>query len=528
MRSCERCHTPYKTRVEFCGLDGSPVIETDEDLLIGATFDRYRVVERLGGGGMAVVYRAVHDVIDREVAVKVLFGEMASDRTFAERFRREAQAASRIKHPNVVEIFDFGQTSDGMSFLIMEMLRGATLAEAIHLAGPFPPRRAAAVLRQIAAGLSAAHGMGFVHRDLKPGNVMLVDGLAQAGAPLEVAKILDFGLVLVRASDDQERRLTQTGQTMGTPYYMAPEQFQDGEATPLSDLYSLGAVLHEMLSGHAPFRGSLADVVVKQTSAAPPPLPKSGGLEKLARRLLEKNPKKRPQSAGEVIAAIDALGLGPVRPEDIRARPETLELDLADVVVAGAPELPPPDSDASLSSSPPRRGLVLAALTGALALSGGLWLVAAPRPAALAAVWPPAEAAATAPAPPRPTTDALEAAVKEALLRRGLTLDDAKELVSLEPLVLRWRAALAKGDHDEARALAEQLVPEIARARVDQRVLRAKLARLKARLAASSSSPKERAAMTARLQALEDDITPELSEAECSRLALQMGELERP
>lgn len=328
MRACERCLTPYKTRVEYCGLDGAPVVEHDTDPLVGTTFDRYRVTERLGGGGMAVVYRARHEVIDREVAIKVLFGELASDREFAERFRREAQTASRIKHPNIVEIFDFGETREGMSFLVMELLRGETLNDAIQWTGAFAPRRAASVLKQIAAGLKAAHEMGFIHRDLKPGNVMVVRG--GPGQPIELAKILDFGLVLVESDDGQ--RLTKTGQTLGTPHYMAPEQFAGGEATVLSDLYSLGAVLHEMLAGQAPFRGSLGEVVVQQQSKPPPPLPKSGGLEKLAAKLLEKDARKRLRSADEVIAFIDGLRLGDVRPEDVPPKPETLDLDLHQVI----------------------------------------------------------------------------------------------------------------------------------------------------------------------------------------------------
>lgn len=355
MRSCERCLTPYKTRVEFCGLDGAPVVEHERDPLIGRSFDRYRVIERLGGGGMAVVYRARHEVIDREVAIKILFGELAADREFAERFRREAQAASRIKHPNVVEIVDFGETPEGMSFLVMEMLRGETLGDAIHGAGRFSPRRAANVLRQLASGLKAAHDMGFIHRDLKPGNVMLTKG--GEGQPLEVAKILDFGLVLI-ASDEGER-LTRTGQTLGTPHYMAPEQFAGGEATVRSDLYSLGAVLHEMLAGQAPFRGSLADVVVQQQAKAPPPLPKSGGLEKLAAKLLDKDPRKRPASTEEVIAFLDKLALGEPRPEDIPAKPETLDLDLAQVVevrpIASHERTEALDAPPSLLSAPDAR-----------------------------------------------------------------------------------------------------------------------------------------------------------------------------
>ena len=215
MRACPRCKTPYSSSVEHCGIDGERLIESETDPLIGVTIDRYRVVERLGGGGMAAVYRAVHTVIDRECALKVLWGELASDRNFTERFRREAQAASRIKHENVVEVLDFGTTPEGASFLLMELLPGRTLSSLITEVGALSPARAASIRRDIAAGLAAAHVHGFIHRDLKPANIMLVDVHGR-----ERAKILDFGLVVQRHSsggDDDEHSLTKTGQTLGTP-----------------------------------------------------------------------------------------------------------------------------------------------------------------------------------------------------------------------------------------------------------------------------------------------------------------------
>lgn len=575
MRSCERCLTPYKTRVEFCGLDGAPVVERDSDPLIGATFDRYRVTERLGGGGMAVVYRARHEVIDREAAVKILFGELASDREFAERFRREAQAASRIKHPNVVEILDFGETPEGMSFLVMEMLRGETLNDAIHWTGPFPPRRAASVLRQLASGLKAAHDMGFIHRDLKPGNVMLTKG--GEGQPLELAKILDFGLVLVE-SDDGER-LTRTGQTLGTPHYMAPEQFAGGVATVRSDLYSLGAVLHEMLAGHAPFRGSLADVVVQQQAKAPPPLPKSAGLEKLAAKLLEKDAQKRLGSADEVIAFVDKLALGDVRPEDIPPKPETLDLDLARVEEikpmsaeertealdappaplappaprAGGPAVDPAGDDeratrdglddaepvrhdggSSRSPAPETeyvdRGsraakaggqvFVRAALLGGLMLSGSLLVVAGPwSNANQSPALQVADAKAAAP------EEEESARVKAALERRGLTLEDAADMKSLAPLLDRWRKARDEGAPDGRREATSALVVAIESSPIEIALLRRKLARVERRIGALPTE--ERAALRAKAKALAAEIVDDLSAAERSRLARRIAELER-
>lgn len=542
MRSCSRCHTPYTTLTEFCGLDGAPVIESDVDLLIGKDFDRYRVVGRLGGGGMAAVYRAVHQVIDREVAIKILYGELASDRAFAERFRREALAASRIKHPNVVEVLDFGATAEGMSFLIMEHLAGHTLSEEIDRVGAFPARRAGAILRQVAAGLAAAHRLGFVHRDLKPGNIMTVDATAPEGGWTELSKILDFGLVQARVDGDEDERLTNTGETLGTPVYMAPEQFAGAQASALSDLYSLGAVLHEMLAGKAPFGGSLGQVMLLHASASPPPLPSSSGLEELSRRLLEKDPKKRPQSADEVIAAIDELALGPVRREDVPARAPTLELKLEDVVIGSTTDLPLVEADtvrksavtvaspkkARAPSRTSRWGAVVP--LGAMALAAGMWFDVIPYPTAIDGLL--AMGAATAlptTTDGEPSAASITSEVQSALQRRGLTLDDATSMESLSPAILRLQEALAAGDGEAARTTVDELLPAIARARVDQELLLAKLQRLGVRLADGSSSlPKEeRATLAAQAAAIRAQISLQLSEAECSRLALRIAELER-
>jgi len=560
MRACSRCHTPYTTQIEFCGLDGAPVVESARDPLIGVTFDRYRVTERLGGGGMAAVYRAVHQVIDREVAIKVLFGELACDRAFAERFRREAQAASRIKHPGVVEILDFGATNEGMSFLVMEFLKGETLSDAIQRSGPFAPRRAAAVLRQVAAGLGAAHASGFVHRDLKPGNIMLVDA-GTKDAPNEIAKILDFGLVQARSSgkDDEESRLTRTGQTLGTPFYMAPEQFQGEEATTRSDLYSLGTVLHEMLSGSSPFRGSLGEVVVQHASSKPPPLAPAGGLEKLAKKLMEKSPSKRPENAEAVVAAIDALALGPVRAEDIPPRAKTVELSLHEVVVVERPDTPTPDADTVASGSHrpiarppddvPRSDVSVVpvvderaapAPVGAVAFVVVLAVVVAalgvfgfvPLPEALTGSVTVDVDAPSA----RPVVDvaALVAEVESALARRGFSRADVAEIEALAPLLARFDAARAaaatdaQGSSDALVVVVGELVPEIARARVDARLVTNKLARLAAlaKVATASLDGKRRSTLAARIQELEEANTHELSEAERSRLVIRVFALE--
>lgn len=336
MRTCPRCLAVYHTPAEFCGLDGERLLDTSHDPLVGARIDRYVLEKRLGEGGMACVYRAKHAELGTPFAVKLLYGEYASDKEFAERFRREARAAAQIDHPNVVKVFDFGSTPAGLTFMVMELLSGQPLDRVIQRELPMPATRVADIIRQIAAALAKAHRSGFVHRDVKPSNVILLvhDGIEQA-------KLLDFGLVQ-RWEHEAERaheRLTRTGMTVGTPCYMAPERMRGEPATPASDLYGLGAMLYEMLSGTPPFRGSLQEIVTKQVTEGPPALTTATGLEPLALRLLERAAEDRPSSADQVITVIDSLGLsGRTAPS-----PSTSELEFAqskDILAVDPADLP--------------------------------------------------------------------------------------------------------------------------------------------------------------------------------------------
>jgi serine/threonine-protein kinase len=302
VRVCPRCKATYVAPRATCALDQSRLIETDRDPLVGESIGRYDVIEYLGSGGMGRVYRARHNAIDREYAIKVLYGDLAVDDTFRARFRREASTVSKIRHANVVSVSDFGVTDVGLSFIVMELIWGRTLLRTIENDGPLIPPRAGRITRQIAEALRAAHAAGFVHRDIKSTNVMLV-----GRAPDESVKVLDFGTVSLR-QQKLDDRLTTVGQLIGTPAYMAPEQFEDPAVGPSADLYSLGVVLYHMLSGRLPFTGTKpTELMVQHMTSAPPPLPACAGLEKLALRLLEKEPEDRLRSADEVIRAIDAL-----------------------------------------------------------------------------------------------------------------------------------------------------------------------------------------------------------------------------
>lgn len=216
--------------------------------LIGKVLDgRYKVEAVLGQGGMGMVFKGLQTSVQRPVALKTLHPQLAMAPTFFERFKREAEVASRLHHPNIITIFDFGRTADGLCYYVMEMLEGESLRQRIKREGPFTLRQAAAVIEQSAAGVAHAHHQQVIHRDLKPHNIMLtvVDGN-------EYVKVLDFGLVKALEQEEEEQ-LTSTGQVLGTPQYMPPEQAGGEVVDQRSDLFSLTAVFYYCLTGHSPY-----------------------------------------------------------------------------------------------------------------------------------------------------------------------------------------------------------------------------------------------------------------------------------
>jgi serine/threonine-protein kinase len=286
-------------------VNDATVVETDPQ--VGRVLaDRYRIVKLLGSGGMGSVYRAEHVHMQKPVAVKILHRHMTTNAEVVARFEREAVAAGRIEHPNVAAATDFGKLEDGSFYLALEYVEGKSLGDVLD-AGPLSPYRALVVARQIADALGAAHAAGIVHRDLKPDNVLLVerDGLA------DFVKVLDFGIAKLHLDEGSgQKPLTQIGTIFGTPQYMSPEQGQGRPVDGRSDLYALGIMLYEMLSGKLPFDADdLVVLIMRQVTEAPPPLPDSipAPVRALTAQLLEKNPEARVQSAGELVERIDEL-----------------------------------------------------------------------------------------------------------------------------------------------------------------------------------------------------------------------------
>jgi len=259
---------------------------------------RYELHRRLGRGGMAEVYLARDQLLDRPVAVKVLFPALATDAGFVERFRREAQAAANLQHPNIVSVFDWGE-ANGTYFIVMEYVEGHTLADTIRDEGRVHPDRAAEITADIAAALGFAHKNRVVHRDVKPGNVLIT--------PDGDVKVADFGIARA-LSDSSDQNLTKTGSVMGTATYFSPEQARGAQVDPRSDLYSLGIVLYEMTTGHPPFSGDSAVAIaykhVQENPVPPrridPSLPET--LEAITLKCLAKNPANRYPSAQDLRA----------------------------------------------------------------------------------------------------------------------------------------------------------------------------------------------------------------------------------
>lgn len=331
-------------------LEGSdPALSTAPGHLVAGAVvaERYRIQHALGEGGMGIVYLAEHVAMRKTVALKVLHPDSSQNAEVVTRFEREAIAAASIDHQNVAAAIDFGALPDGSFFLVLEYVPGRSLRVEIE-AGPLPPARSLAIMRGIVAGLAAAHARGIVHRDLKPENVMLTERDGNA----DFVKVLDFGIAKLEERAEPtaptSRPLTRIGAIMGTPNYMSPEQAIGQPCDARADIYALGVVFYEMLTGSCLFDGDPILVLAAHVTTPPPPLPPEilaalgPHAEEVFDKLLAKSPEERYQSAVEFATALELLGehVSPLPPNSMRSAPSRVDTrslhDAAAVAVTGA------------------------------------------------------------------------------------------------------------------------------------------------------------------------------------------------
>jgi eukaryotic-like serine/threonine-protein kinase len=298
--------------------EGAPSARTPSsqgpDPLIGRVInDRFRIVSLMARGGMGKVYRAEQAPLGRQVALKILHPNYSGDTDpeFHKRFFLEASTCSKLTHPNTVTIFDYGRTDDDIYYIAMELLEGRTLHRTLREEGPLSPQRASHIARQICRSLREAHGLGVIHRDLKPANIFLV----RHGDEADVVKVLDFGLVKDVESNAED--LTQTGLFMGSPKYMAPEQIRGEKVDVRADIYALGVILYEMLTGKVPFdRPNSVNILMAHVHEPPPPFRVTNpnvevppALEDLVMRALSKQPEERHAGMDDLLAALKQVAM---------------------------------------------------------------------------------------------------------------------------------------------------------------------------------------------------------------------------
>jgi hypothetical protein len=394
---CPTCDRSFAGGVVHCPDDGTQLIGVvDSDPLLGRTIDdRFVVRARLGQGGMGVVYRAWQSSVGREVAIKVIRPRPGHDTATAKRFLREAKLASALSHPATVGVIDFGQSSDGLLYLVMELLRGQTLADLLRQRGRLESHRAVRIATQICDALEAAHRLGIIHRDLKPANVMV---LAEPPGR-DLVKVLDFGLAKV--VDDDASTVTQSGRMVGTPSHLSPEVVLGEPATPRSDLYAVGVLLYEMLDGRLPFAADNVNLMVTMHAYEPPPplgvhVPRP--LARLVARLLAKRPESRP-SATELREQLEAMRPG-VADDPLALAAETAPVgataEAGQAALALAATFPKPKTRPPLLEVPSAAVAVgLASTSAGAALAERPSSPSASSPGAVAATAP------SVPAPPR-------------------------------------------------------------------------------------------------------------------------------
>ena len=498
---CPVCSVAYPDANAFCPTDGTTLrtVELDVGLIGSVIADRYLITELIGEGGMGRVYLARHVRLPQQAAIKILRAELVRDPASVSRFNREASNASQIEDLHVARVYDFGETTDGVVFLAMEYVQGTTLRRIIETEGPLAPRRAAELVRQIAAGLDAAHHLPkpLIHRDLKPDNVLV----ATSPNGRERVKVVDFGIAKAFGADD--RSLTQTGFVVGTPEFMSPEQLLGEPLDARSDVYALGLVAYQCLTGTLPFQMTTPGraLMARLTDSPRQLLEQAPGhawpasVQAAFDTVLARDRADRPETAGafaeRLVAAIDEAWPEPGAPIRAAVLPTP-----AFVPVPTASLAPRPAAPAPRRSVWPVAALVLAVAGGGVLYARGRSAAPTPTPPvdapAVDTTVPTVPAAATGAAPrrapsparPAPATASTTASTTRPTLTPGVAVDstaptpaDAAPASPLDSLVGAMDGRSV--DAAEARTLAaaiRALVPTLGR---DQRT-RAQLALVRA------------------------------------------------
>ncbi|MEW6734777.1 MAG: serine/threonine-protein kinase [Acidobacteriota bacterium] len=329
-KRCPHCHQTFDLRAHFCPIDGQPLESYDDeaDRFLGMVLDgKYQIQSLIGKGSTGNVYGGKHLHMDIPIAVKILHSHLNTDDTAVLRFRREARSALAIKHPNAMSVMDFGVTADNILYLVMEYINGMNLGEVLHREPFIDSVRAIRLIKQVCLAVDAAHQKNIVHRDLKPDNILIID----YGKPKEIVKVIDFSIAKTFSSENGDADLTRTGIVLGTPQYISPEQAQGMPLDPRSDIYSMGIILYQMLTGEVPFKAaSTTLLMMKHIQAPPKPLREIRPeipleIETVVLRALSKNPEDRQLSSlvlvEELEAALVSAGLLELPTNNQRSRP---------------------------------------------------------------------------------------------------------------------------------------------------------------------------------------------------------------
>jgi serine/threonine-protein kinase len=329
MLVCPVCGVAYGTGFTICAWDAARLVEEDEDTLVAHLIDHYLIESRIGEGTTGRIYRARDIYSHRDVALKILYGEYTADAGFLEFFQKRVELTSKIRHANVVAVRSFDVSPEGQAFAVMEHLAGTTLAQAPQMTSS-SEARTIEIVRQMALGLDALHSADLVHGDLKPSSVMLVPE-----SETERVVLIDVAISTTGGARAQSPRVARSSRRSGAPLYMSPEQICEGRSDAKSDLYALGAILYELLTGSPPFLGDVEQILHQHIFTPAPALEAHGPLGALAADLLQKSPMHRPESARIVVERLDQIAHDGGREDDAR-RGQKRRAGLLATVIAGS------------------------------------------------------------------------------------------------------------------------------------------------------------------------------------------------